>query len=131
MLGSPPPLKQESGKGDGNQEPLPWEKSKDIKKQRISLCRRPPSREKVNIPLKIVRRILKDLNFESEFRFQASALIALQEATEAAIVALFEDANLCAHHANRVTMMQRDITLARKIRGERFWFSSKKIRLKN
>ncbi|KAJ7682699.1 histone H3 [Mycena polygramma] len=39
------------------------------------------------------------------------------EATEAYLVHLFEDANLCAIHAKRVTIMQRDIQLARRIRG--------------
>ncbi|KAF8138414.1 histone-fold-containing protein [Boletus edulis] len=39
------------------------------------------------------------------------------EATEAFLVHLFEDANLCAIHAKRVTIMQRDIQLARRIRG--------------
>jgi histone H3/H4 len=63
---------------------------------------------------------LKDLQFETEFRFQSAALHALQEATEAAIVSLFEDANLCVAHARRVTCMSSDILLARRIRGERF-----------
>ena len=53
-------------------------------------------------------------------RIQPAALLALQEATEAAIISLFEDANLCALHAQRITVMERDIWLARKIRGERF-----------
>ncbi|KAF8305391.1 histone-fold-containing protein [Clavulina sp. PMI_390] len=50
-------------------------------------------------------------------RWQSSALLALQEATEAFMVHLFEDANLCAIHARRVTIMQRDMQLARRIRG--------------
>jgi len=50
-------------------------------------------------------------------RWQSSALLALQEATEAYLVHLFEDANLCAIHAKRVTIMQRDMQLARRIRG--------------
>ena len=48
-----------------------------------------------------------------------AALKALQEATEAYLVGLFEDTNLCAIHAKRVTIMPKDIQLARKIRGER------------
>ncbi|ORX66186.1 histone-fold-containing protein [Linderina pennispora] len=51
-------------------------------------------------------------------RWQSSALLALQEASEAFLVHLFEDANLCALHAKRVTIMQRDIQLARRIRGQ-------------
>ncbi|PVF96309.1 putative histone 3 [Serendipita vermifera] len=50
-------------------------------------------------------------------RWQTSALLALQEASEAYLVHLFEDANLCAIHAKRVTLMQKDIQLARRIRG--------------
>ncbi|KAL2039158.1 hypothetical protein N7G274_008207 [Stereocaulon virgatum] len=50
-------------------------------------------------------------------RWQSQAIQALQEATEAFIVHLFEDTNLCAIHAKRVTIMQKDIQLARRIRG--------------
>jgi len=53
------------------------------------------------------------------FRFQGSAVLALQEAAEAYLVGLFEDTNLCAIHAKRVTIMPKDIQLARRIRGER------------
>ncbi|KAJ3183716.1 centromeric DNA-binding histone H3-like protein cse4 [Gaertneriomyces sp. JEL0708] len=50
-------------------------------------------------------------------RWQSTAVLALQEASEAFMVHLFEDANLCAIHAKRVTVMQKDIQLARRIRG--------------
>merc|ERR1711956_85457 len=50
-------------------------------------------------------------------RFQSQALIALQEAAEAYLVGLFEDANLCASHAKRVTVMPRDIQLSRRLRN--------------
>jgi histone H3 len=46
-------------------------------------------------------------------------VMALQEASEAYLVGLFEDTNLCAIHAKRVTIMPKDIQLARRIRGER------------
>ena len=52
-------------------------------------------------------------------RFQSSAVLALQEAAEAYLVGLFEDTNLCAVHAKRVTIMPKDMLLARRIRGER------------
>jgi histone H3 len=52
-------------------------------------------------------------------RFQSSALLALQEACEAYMVGMFEDSNLCAIHAKRVTVFPKDIQLARRIRGER------------
>lgn len=51
-------------------------------------------------------------------RWQSVALLALQEAAEAFLVHLFEDTNLCAIHAKRVTIMQKDIQLARRIRGQ-------------
>merc|ERR1711896_90982 len=67
------------------------------------------------------QRLVKDLAHEktADLRFQSSALLALQEACEAYLVGLFEDTNLCAIHARRVTIMVRDIQLARRIRGER------------
>jgi len=46
--------------------------------------------------------------------------MALQEAAEAYIVTLFEDTNLCAIHAKRVTIMTKDLQLAKRIRGDRF-----------
>ncbi len=65
---------------------------------------------------RLVRSLAKGYN--SELRFQASSLAALQEATEAYVVGLFEDVNLCALHAGRVTVMTRDMHLARRIRGD-------------
>ena len=64
-----------------------------------------------------MREIAQD--FKTDLRFQSSAIGALQEATEAYLVALFEDTNLCAIHSKRVTIMPKDIQLARRIRGER------------
>ena len=52
-------------------------------------------------------------------RFTATAIKALQEAAEAYLVGLFEDTNLCAIHAKRVTIMPKDIQLALRIRGEK------------
>ena len=66
---------------------------------------------------RIVREIAQD--FKTDLRFQGSAVLALQEAAEAYLVGLFEDTNLCAIHAKRVTIMPKDIQLARRIRGER------------
>jgi histone H3/H4 len=51
---------------------------------------------------------------------QASAVLALQEASEAYLVGVFEDTNLCAIHAKRITITPKDMQLARRIRGERF-----------
>ncbi|XP_033116239.1 histone H3-like centromeric protein CSE4 [Anneissia japonica] len=66
---------------------------------------------------RLVREIAQD--FKTDLRFQSSAAMALQEASEAYLVGLFEDTNLCAIHAKRVTIMPKDIQLARRIRGER------------
>ena len=104
---------------------------------------------------RLVREIATEF-FEDEdgegvgLRWQSSALLALQEATEACVplslpyrllstwttptdsklrpfarslarrylVHLFEDSNLCALHAKRVTIMQRDMQLVRRIRGD-------------
>eukprot|EP00095_Tigriopus_kingsejongensis_P011219 snap_masked-scaffold1959_size23944-processed-gene-0.1 protein:Tk11219 transcript:snap_masked-scaffold1959_size23944-processed-gene-0.1-mRNA-1 annotation:"histone h3" len=51
-------------------------------------------------------------------RFQSAALMALQEAAEAYVVGLMEDTVLCAIHAKRVTIMPKDMNLARRIRGD-------------
>jgi histone H3 len=66
---------------------------------------------------RLVREIAQD--FKSDLRFQSTAVLALQEASEAYLVSLFEDTNLCAIHAKRVTIMPKDMQLARRIRGER------------
>lgn len=64
---------------------------------------------------RLVREISQD--FKEGLRFQSLAILALQEAAEAYLVGLFEDTNLCAIHAKRVTIMPKDMQLARRIRG--------------
>jgi len=66
---------------------------------------------------RLVREIAQD--YKTDLRFQGSAVLALQESAEAYLVGLFEDTNLAAIHAKRVTIMPKDIQLARRIRGER------------
>ena len=66
---------------------------------------------------RLVREIAQD--FKTDLRFQSAAILCLQEAVEAYLVRLFDDANLCAIHAKRVTIMPKDILLARRIWGER------------
>ena len=65
---------------------------------------------------RLVREIAQD--YKTDLRFQSAAILCLQEAAEAYLVRLFDDANLCAIHARRVTIMPKDIQLARRIRGE-------------
>lgn len=65
---------------------------------------------------RLVREIQQTMMRQS-YRWQGTAILALQEAAEAHLVALFEDANLCAIHGKRVTIMPKDMHLARRIRG--------------
>ncbi|KAI9034832.1 histone H3 family protein [Aspergillus affinis] len=69
---------------------------------------------------RLVREVAQEVlpaDVGSELRWQSHAIQAVQEAAEAFMVHLFEDTNLCAIHAKRVTIMQKDIQLARRIRG--------------
>ena len=66
---------------------------------------------------KLVREIAQD--YKSDIRFQSTAMLALQEASEAYLIDLFSDTQLCAIHGKRVTIMPKDLQLARRIRGER------------
>ena len=66
---------------------------------------------------RLVREIAQEM--KRDVRFQSTALMAIQEAAEMHLIQLFEDTNLCALHAKRVTVMPKDMQLARRIRGER------------
>ncbi|EEB98887.1 hypothetical protein MPER_01526, partial [Moniliophthora perniciosa FA553] len=78
---------------------------------------------------RLVREIAQDFKgavlrffmwlYMTDLRFQSSAVMALQEAAEAYLVSLFEDTNLAAIHAKRVTIQPKDLALARRLRGER------------
>ena len=65
---------------------------------------------------RLVREIAQD--FKGRLNFASGAILALQEVAEAYLVGLFEDTNLCAIHAKRITIMPKDIQLARHIWGE-------------
>lgn len=65
---------------------------------------------------RLVREIQSRMTREP-FRWQATAILALQEAAEAHLIGLFEDTNLCAIHGKRVTIMPKDMHLALRIRG--------------
>ena len=67
----------------------------------------------------LFHEILCDDLGKKDMRVQASAIAAAQEGFEVYIVGLFEDTQLCAIHGRRVTIMPKDIQLARRIRGER------------
>ena len=65
---------------------------------------------------RLVREIAQD--YKERLNFASGAILALQEAAEAYLVGLFEDTNLCAIHTKRITIMPKDIQLARRICGE-------------
>ncbi|MEW5317570.1 MAG: hypothetical protein WDW38_008856 [Sanguina aurantia] len=72
-------------------------------------------------------RLVKEISNQmapEPFRWTAEAMLAMQEATEDFMVHLFEDCNLCAIHAKRVTIMPKDLQLARRIRGPIYGVSS-------
>jgi histone H3 len=79
-----------------------YQKSCNLLIPKISFCR-------------LVREVTQ--SYKGDLRWQADALLALQEAAEARLVNLFSDANLCAIHAKRVTILPKDIQLARRIGG--------------
>jgi histone H3 len=67
------------------------------------------------------QRLVREVShgFRPDLRWQASAVDALQEASEAYLVSMFEDAYCCSIHAKRVTLMKKDMDLARRLRGEK------------
>ncbi|XP_052029886.1 histone H3.3A-like [Apodemus sylvaticus] len=64
------------------------------------------------------QRLVQEIaqGFKTDLCFQSAGIGALQEASEAYLVGLCEDTNLCAIHAKRVTITPKDIQLARRIR---------------
>ena len=73
------------------------------------------------VALREIRRFQKNTELlirKADVRMQSTTVLALQEASEAYMVGMFEDTNLAAMHAKRVTIMPRDMQLARRIRGE-------------
>jgi histone H3 len=71
---------------------------------------------------RVVREIVRDYTNgntgSNDWRFTGFSMLAMHEATEAYLVGLFEDTNLCAIHAHRVTIQPKDMQLCRRIRGE-------------
>ena len=90
-----------------------FKSTRDRVNRRINRCASPRTRAS---RLSQVREISNELSPEP-LRYTAESLLALQEATEDFLVHLFEDCNLCAIHAKRVTIMPKDLQLARRIRG--------------
>ncbi|XP_018566573.1 histone H3.3-like [Anoplophora glabripennis] len=65
---------------------------------------------------RLIREIIMDL-YRIDHRIERQALVALQEAAEMYLTYLFEDANRCAHHARRVTLLPKDMRLVLEIKG--------------
>ena len=73
---------------------------------------------------RLVREVAQDLakthaHVREDLRFQSTAVLATQEASEAYLVGILEDTNMCAIHAKRVTIMPKDMQLVRRLRGDR------------
>jgi histone H3 len=97
-------------------------KSFDIRNKPLKRMMEKKNTEELCIRRLPFQRLVKDIvlayNYEKPFRFTPHALQALHVASEDYLVALFEDSYLCALHAKRVTLMKKDMVLARRIRGD-------------
>ena len=85
---------------------------KEIKRYQMStklLIRRLPFQ-------RLVWQIAQEIR--ADLRFQSTAIMVLQEAGKAFLIRLLEQANMCAIHMKQVTVMPKDIQLARRIRGD-------------
>ena len=79
----------------------------------------PVCRKSQNALYEVANDLAAGTRFPEGPRWQSQAVVALQEEAEAYLVHLFEDSNLEAIHAKRVTIQAKDIQIARRIRGER------------
>lgn len=121
-LSSIPPA---AGGGGGSAVPLPKRKRRyrpgTIALREIRKYQRSTELLIRKLPFsRLVREISNDVSIwgpHEVFRWTPEALNAIQEATEDMLVHLFEDCNLCAIHAGRVTITPKDMKLARRIRG--------------
>jgi len=88
-----------------------YQKSTDLLIRKAPFCR---------LTREIMREFDRDGNTTQRIeRMAGTAILAIQEAAESYLVRLNEDANLCTIHAKRVTIMPKNIQLARRIRGEK------------
>ena len=101
---APPPTRHNNRAGTvALREIRKYQKSTDLLLRKLPFAR-------------LVREIAQGI--KNDVRFQSTAILALQEATETYVIGLFEDTNFCAIHCKRVTIMPKDIALALRIRGE-------------
>ena len=129
--------KQTANKSTGGKQPRGQYQTKAARKRNPTGVKRPHRYRPGTVALREIRRYQKStdllvrklpfqnlvrqisMDFMRDLRFQNNALLSLQEASESYLVGLFEDTNLCALHAKRVTIKAKDIQLVRRIRGER------------
>ncbi|KAK0419725.1 hypothetical protein QR680_014290 [Steinernema hermaphroditum] len=116
--------KQTARKSTGGKAPRKQLATKAARKSAPSTggVKKPHRYRPGTVALREIRRYQKSTELlirKLPFQRLSAAIGALQEASEAYLVGLFEDTNLCAIHAKRVTIMPKDIQLARRIRGER------------
>ena len=140
----PTPVKRQLARKSTASQPKSRPKGAQKRKKRVPIVRRDPRRQQRYRPgafalreirmyqkttdlliprlgfQRVVRQVLQNMyGIEGmHYRWQKTALLALQDATESYLTNLFEDSNLCTVHAKRVTIMPKDIKLARRIRGE-------------
>ena len=126
----PKTQKKKKGKAQGGVKTLPASQQSTKKKPRkyppgtVALCETRRYQKSTELLIRklpfqqLVRELAQDLG-KMNIRFQSGAIMALQEALEAYLVGLLEDANLCTVHAKRVTIMTKDIQLVQWIWGER------------
>ena len=118
-----PPTRQGTGRGAGTTPAADQDKPRR-RYRPGTVALRDIRRYQKNTELLIKRapfiRLCRELaqDFKTDLRFRADSLVALQEASEAYLVGLFTDSVLCSIHAKRVTVMQKDIKLAYRIRGD-------------
>lgn len=97
-------------------------KAFEIRNKPLTRIRNKKKNDDFSIPKLPFQRFVRDItlkfNYKIPFRFTPQALQALHVASEDYLIALFEDSYLCTLHASRVTLMKKDMILARRIRGE-------------
>lgn len=105
-------------------DPIPYAKKRRYKPGTLALKEIKRYQKSTDLLLlklpfsRLVREVALSMSTTGDIvRWQSQAIMALQEAAEAFLVHLFEDTNICAIHAKRVTIMQKDMQLARRIRG--------------
>ena len=120
---------KKTGPAKGGVKPTASQKSQDGEKRKIRFkpgtvalreIKRYQKSTQLLIPRAPFQRVIRSIchEIDNTLRCQSQALVALQEAAEAYLVGIFEDASLCSIHAKRMTLMKQDMELAKRIRGE-------------